>query len=344
MLNLRLVQPRLLVQVNRLPELTGVATDGDSVTIGACVTHTAIADGLVPDIGGGVLSRVAESIAYRAVRNRGTIGGSLCHADPAGDWVTVLMALDASVLLQGPDGPRSLRVSDFIQGAFRTALVPGEIMQAIRILRLPADARLGLREGVPQARRLRPCHGCGIAECRKTLAAKSVHSAASHCGWKAMLYRSQVRQAHWKRSADWALSAAACSWSCSVARWPRRRHEPGYAHGERRDCHGRRAAAHAPGRLSARATSADPHPSGLRTWRVRGLYVAVGWCARSLMHRLHSRLRWRGCVYDRRPGERSGHSSPARRIHGGTCTAVRVLHARHVGDGARHRAAPAGCR
>lgn len=143
MLNLRLVKPRLLVQVNRLPELTGVATDADAVTIGACVTHTAIADELVPDIGGGVLSRVAESIAYRAVRNRGTIGGSLCHADPAADWVTVLVALDAVVLLQGPDGPRSLRVSDFIPGAFRTALVPGEIMQAIRVLRLPADARWG---------------------------------------------------------------------------------------------------------------------------------------------------------------------------------------------------------
>ena len=60
MLNLRLAQPRLLVQVNRLPELCGVATDADAVTIGACVTHSAIADGLVPDIGGGVLARVAD--------------------------------------------------------------------------------------------------------------------------------------------------------------------------------------------------------------------------------------------------------------------------------------------
>ena len=102
MLNLRLAQPRLLVQVDRLPELAGVAADADAVTIGACVTHAAIADGRVPDIGGNVLARVADDIAYRAVRNRGTIGGSLCHADPAADWVTVLTALDAIAVLQGP--------------------------------------------------------------------------------------------------------------------------------------------------------------------------------------------------------------------------------------------------
>lgn len=143
MLNLRLAQPRLLVQVNRLPELVGVTTDADTVTIGACVTHAAIADGLVPDIGSGVLARVAENIAYRAVRNRGTIGGSLCHADPAADWVTVLTALDASVLLQGPQGQRSLRVEDFVSGAFRTALLPGEMLLAVRVPRLSAEARWG---------------------------------------------------------------------------------------------------------------------------------------------------------------------------------------------------------
>ncbi len=141
MLNLRLAQPSLLVQVDRIPELAGVAVDESAVTIGACVTHAAIADGLVPDIGGNVLARVAEAIAYRAVRNRGTIGGSLCHADPAADWVTVLMALDATVLLQGPEGSRHLAAADFILGAFRTALLSGEILLAIRVPRLPADAR-----------------------------------------------------------------------------------------------------------------------------------------------------------------------------------------------------------
>lgn len=143
MLNLRLAQPRMLVQVNQLQELCGVATDGRAVTIGACVTHAAIADGLVPDIGGGVLARVADGIAYRAVRNRGTIGGSLCHADPAADWVTVLLALDATVVLQGPSGDREARMIDFVRGAFHTALMPGEILRAVRVPRLPSGARWG---------------------------------------------------------------------------------------------------------------------------------------------------------------------------------------------------------
>ena len=141
MLNLRLAQPRLLVQVTRLPELCGVHTDADAMTIGGCVTHSAIADGLASDVDGGVLARVAADIAYRAVRNRGTIGGSLCHADPAADWVTVLIALGASVLLQGLDGMRRLRAADFVEGAFRTALRSGELLRDIRIPRLPAGAR-----------------------------------------------------------------------------------------------------------------------------------------------------------------------------------------------------------
>lgn len=143
MLNLRLAQPAMLVQINRLPELVGVSTDDTAVTIGACVTHAAIADGLVPDIGGGVLAAVAENIAYRAVRNRGTIGGSLCHADPAADWVTTLTALDASVMLRGRDGARSVRMADFITGPFRTALAPGEILAAVRVPLLSNGARWG---------------------------------------------------------------------------------------------------------------------------------------------------------------------------------------------------------
>jgi len=143
MLNLRLAQPRMLVQVNQLQELHGVTADEDAVTIGACVTHAAIADGLVPDIGGGVLARVADGIAYRAVRNRGTIGGSLCHADPAADWVTVLTVLDAAVVLHGADGDRDVRLADFVRGAFQTALMPGEILRAVRVPRLAADAHWG---------------------------------------------------------------------------------------------------------------------------------------------------------------------------------------------------------
>ena len=104
-------------------------------------THADIEDGRIPDVTRGAMQGVAGNIAYRAVRNRGTIGGSLCHADPAADWVTVLIALDASVLLQGPDGARRLHAADFNQGAFRTALQAGELLRDIRIPRLSGDAR-----------------------------------------------------------------------------------------------------------------------------------------------------------------------------------------------------------
>ncbi len=90
-----------------------------------------------------MLARVAEGIAYRAVRNRGTIGGSLCHADPAADWVTVLTVLDAAVVLHGPSGDRELRMVDFVRGAFQTALESGEILRAVRVPRLSVDARWG---------------------------------------------------------------------------------------------------------------------------------------------------------------------------------------------------------
>jgi carbon-monoxide dehydrogenase medium subunit len=140
MLNLRLARPALLVPITHLTTLREVTETVSSVTIGACVTHAAIADGGVPDIGLNVLARVAEGIAYRAVRTRGTIGGSLCHADPAADWVTVLTALGADALTTGN---RSIPLRDFIRGAFRTALQPGELLRAIRIPRLSATARWG---------------------------------------------------------------------------------------------------------------------------------------------------------------------------------------------------------
>lgn len=143
MLNLRIAQPDHVVSIARMPALGGVSDTGDHVVIGACVTHAQIEDGLAPDIGGGILPRVAANIAYRAVRNRGTIGGSLCHADPAADWVTVLLALGAEALTHNPDGGRAIPLDGFFTGAFRNALTAGEILRAVRIPRLKPGARFG---------------------------------------------------------------------------------------------------------------------------------------------------------------------------------------------------------
>ncbi len=140
MLNLRLARPTLLVPITHLAALSETTETVTSVTIGACVTHAAIADGLTPDIGQTLLARVAEGIAYRAIRTRGTIGGSLCHADPAADWVIVLTALCAEALTTND---RTLPLREFIRGAFRTALHPGELLRAVRIPKLSPTARWG---------------------------------------------------------------------------------------------------------------------------------------------------------------------------------------------------------
>ncbi len=141
MLNLRLAQPDLLVDVRGLPELAAVSEDKDAVTLGACTTHAAIEDGRVPDATGGMMCFVARDIAYRAIRNRGTIGGSLAHADPAGDWVSVLMLLDATVIITGPAGERRVPASEFVTGALATALAEDEILTAVRIAKFSPKAR-----------------------------------------------------------------------------------------------------------------------------------------------------------------------------------------------------------
>src|SRR4249919_2051649 len=110
MLNLRLVQPRILVDVTGIAELTEIDDRADAVTLGACITTANIEDGRLPGRGLRPLSVVAGRIAYRAVRNRGTIGGSVCHADPAADWVSALVLLSACAITEGTEGRRETRI------------------------------------------------------------------------------------------------------------------------------------------------------------------------------------------------------------------------------------------
>jgi aerobic carbon-monoxide dehydrogenase medium subunit len=143
MLNLRLVQPDLIVDITGLSELKRAEISGDELVIGACVTHGDIEDGRIPDVTRGAMQRVAAGIAYRAVRNRGTIGGSLSHADPAADWVSALPALGAKIRLRGASGVRDLAIEDFVTGALESALQPGEMVEAIRVPVMRPSARWG---------------------------------------------------------------------------------------------------------------------------------------------------------------------------------------------------------
>lgn len=143
MLNMRLVRPDLIVDITGLDQLKRYEKHRDYVEIGACVTHADIEDERIPDVTLGAMTAVASGIAYRAVRNRGTIGGSLTNADPSADWVSALSALGAEAVLHGPRGARTLSVEAYVTGALETALAPDELLEAVRVPVHSKDARWG---------------------------------------------------------------------------------------------------------------------------------------------------------------------------------------------------------
>lgn len=143
MLNLRLVQPATVADLRHLPGFAGVSGTAGMVRIGAGTTHAAIEDGAVPGRLGEILAGVARRIAYRAVRNRGTIGGSFAHADPAADWVAVLPCFSGHAVALGRDGERRIPLDAFQCGLFETALRPGELLSALELAALPPETRWG---------------------------------------------------------------------------------------------------------------------------------------------------------------------------------------------------------
>jgi carbon-monoxide dehydrogenase medium subunit len=141
MMNLRLAQPEKLVDLRNIAALRDCRNEGDRTLIGACVTHAEIEDRKIDDGTQGLMPYVARGIAYRAVRNRGTLGGSLAHADPAADWINTMAALKAEFLLAGPHGTRTVAAADWMSGAFTTALEADEILIAVYVPRLSPTAR-----------------------------------------------------------------------------------------------------------------------------------------------------------------------------------------------------------
>ena len=143
MLNLRLTEPDLLVDIRACPDLRACRDEGDAVLYGAAVTHAEIEDGTAPDPCHGWLAAAARRIAYRAVRNRGTLGGSIAHADPAADWLSILVLLGAEAVVLGRDGPRAVALADFVTGPFSTALEADEILIGIRVSKRSDRVRYG---------------------------------------------------------------------------------------------------------------------------------------------------------------------------------------------------------
>src|SRR5262249_29380500 len=142
-LNGRLALIVLLVDTSRLDDLRALAKTPDGIWIGALTTHAVIEDGKAPDIFAGLMRRVAGQISYRAVRNHGTIGGSVALADPAADWPCCLIALNATVRVAGRNGVRVQSVAEFVRGAYETTLVNGDIIMGFDIPSPGASFRWG---------------------------------------------------------------------------------------------------------------------------------------------------------------------------------------------------------
>jgi aerobic carbon-monoxide dehydrogenase medium subunit len=135
-LRLRLAGPSLLVDLGGMPQLRGVREEGDSLVIGAMTTHDEVASSPLVARYAPLLAQAAGHVGDRQVRHRGTLGGSLAHADPAADLPTVTAALDAQYLIAGPSGRRTVSASDFAVDLFTTALAPDEVLLEVRVPKL----------------------------------------------------------------------------------------------------------------------------------------------------------------------------------------------------------------
>jgi carbon-monoxide dehydrogenase medium subunit len=133
LMKLRFASPRAVVDINGVSELDGFEEQGDALHIGALVRHKACERSELLRGRYGTLGDAAPMISDPIVRNLGTVGGSLAHADPQGDWGSVMLAMRAEILVRGPDGKRTIPTDEFFQGPFTTALEPTEILTGVRI-------------------------------------------------------------------------------------------------------------------------------------------------------------------------------------------------------------------
>ena len=140
MMKLRLAAPEVLIDIARVPELAGITRDGDELVIGAATRHADLAGSALVRAQAPLLAHAASLVGDPQIRHRGTIGGSLAHADPAADLPMALVALGGSVQLSGPDGARAVAADDFFTGFFETALEPGELLTAVRVPCQPGAA------------------------------------------------------------------------------------------------------------------------------------------------------------------------------------------------------------
>jgi carbon-monoxide dehydrogenase medium subunit len=139
-MNLRLISPEMIVDIGGLAELRGIAVTEDVVRIGALTRHADLARS--PEIAAHapLLTQAVGHVAHPAIRNRGTIGGSLAHADPASELPACMVALGATIVVGGPHGERRIAAADFFTGIYQTALTAQELLTAVELPVLPKES------------------------------------------------------------------------------------------------------------------------------------------------------------------------------------------------------------
>jgi carbon-monoxide dehydrogenase medium subunit len=133
LMKMRLSKPAYVLDIGRIPELDRISEEGSHLILGALVTHAQIENSDLLKRKCPLLPQTATTIADVQVRNRGTIGGSIAHADPAGDWPAAVLALDAEVKITGPNGERWVKCGDFFLGLLMSVLEPDEIVTAVKV-------------------------------------------------------------------------------------------------------------------------------------------------------------------------------------------------------------------
>jgi carbon-monoxide dehydrogenase medium subunit len=138
MMKLRLAMPTVLIDIARMPELSGIRADGGELVIGATTRHAEVASSDLVKAEVPILAYAAAQVGDPQIRHRGTIGGSLAHADPSADLPMTLVALEGSLEITGPSGIRMVPAGEFFTGFFETVLGPDEILTAVRVPRTGA--------------------------------------------------------------------------------------------------------------------------------------------------------------------------------------------------------------
>src|SRR5271169_5028235 len=132
-MNLRLISPELIVDISEIRELRGITRSGDILSVGALTRHVDLLKS--PEIAAHspLLTKAVAHVAHPAIRNRGTIGGSLAHADPASELPACMLALNATIIVRGPAGERRIAAEDFFTGIYETALSVQELLVVVEL-------------------------------------------------------------------------------------------------------------------------------------------------------------------------------------------------------------------